>query len=178
METIWSAKSHCQHRHTFHGLTQTSTTSTTQGSLSGGKTAGALNRQPNNISNIRHFTLSLPYVRVWSVTLAFNWTFGFTAVSLLSELLIWFVQSGKMFLIPVAIEWCGLVASKPDLCSRFQKSIHEVYIRPVCSLFCPDSNQTTCVKYQTRQPRLLSSPNRSWIHVSRSFKTSCSHLLH
>jgi len=141
------------------------------------KTVGALNRQPNNISNIWHFILSLPYVRVWGVTLAFNWTFRFTDVSLISKLLIWFVQSGKMFLIPVAIEWCGLVTSKPDLCPRFHKSINEVYMRSVCSLFCPDSNQTTCVKYQTRQPLLLSRPNRFWIHVSRCFKTSCSHLL-
>jgi len=163
METIWSARSHCKYRHTstFYGLTQPSTTSASEGSLSGGKTAGALNRQPYYISNMWHFTLSLPYVGVWGVTLAFNWTFCFTDVNYLSKLLIWFVQSGKMFLIPFAIEWCGLVANKPDLCSRFQKSNHEVYIRSVCSLFCPESNQTTCVKYQTRQPRLLSSPNRS-----------------
>jgi len=72
METIWSAKNHCKHTHTFHGLMKPSATSASEGSLSGGKTAGALNLQSNYISNIWHFTLSLPYVSVSGVKLAFN----------------------------------------------------------------------------------------------------------
>lgn len=58
----WSAKSHCKHRHTFPGLTQPSTTSASEGFLSGGKTAGALNQQPNYYQ--QHMTLhSIPPLR-------------------------------------------------------------------------------------------------------------------